>query len=149
LAVRLGDEKGHQRDLGDVELLLAHHALELLRDAALKRLEVEALAVRQELPGDRVLVEQRAQLHRAPGTRRVPRNASSDSPRNAATISGLDTPLARASFSRQKKLAPVSCRAFQSRLRTMSFSSSLRPCIASSGLSKNNFLASERMSECR
>src|SRR6185503_13534256 len=44
--------------------------------------------------------------HRAPGTRRVLGNASSVSPRKAATIWGFDTPLVRASFSRQKKLAP-------------------------------------------
>src|SRR5258706_11533751 len=45
-------------------------------------------------------------VYRAPGTFRVLRNSSSVSPRNPATISGLDTPLTRPSFSRQKKLAP-------------------------------------------
>src|SRR5688572_15418597 len=88
-------------------------------------------------------------LHRAPGTRRVFRNCSSVSPRKAATISGFETALARASFSRQKKLAPWSCSAFQSSRRTMSFSSWLRPSMAASGVSRKSFRLSLAAKPCR
>src|SRR5947207_3387079 len=68
--------------------------------------EVEKRRIALERLRDGVTAHQRFQLHRAPGTRRVLRNSPSDSPRKAATISGFETPFVRASFSRQKKLAP-------------------------------------------
>src|SRR4029079_15496434 len=88
------------------ELEVAHHALERARHAALELGELEALGARAELPGHRVIPDQGLQFHRAPGTRRVLRNCSSVSPRKCATISGFDTPLVRASFSRAKQLEP-------------------------------------------
>src|SRR5687768_18532452 len=63
LAVGLGDEERHDRHLGDVELEVAHHALELRGDAALELREVEAVGARLELLRDRVIAEQGLELH--------------------------------------------------------------------------------------
>src|SRR2546430_17197275 len=93
------------RSLGHVELEVAHDALEG-GGRGLHVGEVEERRIALERLRDGVIAHQCFQLHRAPGTRRVLRNSSSPSPRKAATISGFDTPLVRASFSRQKKLAP-------------------------------------------
>ena len=61
LAMRLGDELRHDRHLGDLELEIAHHALEELRRAAFHLDEVELVGARLELLRDPVVTHQRLQ----------------------------------------------------------------------------------------
>src|SRR5262245_57377252 len=144
----------HALEVGD-ERFLAVGDLRVVLDVprageALHRLARPGLVEHQVIERHRVALVSLEPVHyRAPGTLRVFRNSPNVSPRNAATISGLDTPFTRASFSRQKKLAPWSCIAFQSRRRTICFSSSVRPCIASSGASRKRFRFSATVSPCR
>src|SRR5207244_10862219 len=92
LAVRLGEKEGDDGELGDVELEVAHDALEG-GGRSLHVGEVEERRIALERLRNGVIAHQRFQLPRPPGTRRVLRNSSSPSPRKAATISGFETPL--------------------------------------------------------
>ena len=58
LVERLGDEERHDRHFGDVELEVAHHALESGRDAALVLRELEAIGARAKLLRHRIVADQ-------------------------------------------------------------------------------------------